>query len=212
MLWHFSCEKSSFIWAIFGMLSYSLWERGNEMLNTLRYEVDCMLFETIDILSPHEEGQDNCEYHLKSEMGVKLNVRGVGRDGEWDVCIRGPGALVYIPHGPHYNEEALWVNIIESLSQPATGGNSKPILDNMLLLSHCLRHNSSELHFLSCYFTELVHFWSLCLDVWMEKKVMIGGVQANGQWSRPMSSWHFQSVWYFLTTRSNFQLIAPPPN
>lgn len=44
---------------------------------------------------------------LKTEFGGWLNVRGVGRDGERDVCIRGPGALVYLPYGPHYNEEAL---------------------------------------------------------------------------------------------------------
>lgn len=52
------------------------------MLNALNYETDCELFETTDILHPHEEGQDNCGYRLKSEIGVKLNVRGVGRDGE----------------------------------------------------------------------------------------------------------------------------------
>lgn len=27
------------------------------------------LFETIDILPPHEEGQDDCGYRLKSEIG-----------------------------------------------------------------------------------------------------------------------------------------------
>lgn len=67
---------------IWHVIIFTLGKKGNEMLNTLRYEADCMLFETIDILPPHEEGQDNCEYRLKSEIGVKLNVRGVGRDGE----------------------------------------------------------------------------------------------------------------------------------
>lgn len=42
---------------------------------------------------------------MKTEIGGRLNVRGVRR--ERDVCIRGPGALVYLPYGPHYNEEAL---------------------------------------------------------------------------------------------------------
>lgn len=39
------------------------------MLNALSYEADCELFETIDILPPCEEGQDNCGYRLKSEIG-----------------------------------------------------------------------------------------------------------------------------------------------
>lgn len=44
---------------------------------------------------------------MKTEIGGRLNVRGVRRERERDVCIRGPGALVYLPYGLHYNEEAL---------------------------------------------------------------------------------------------------------
>lgn len=41
--------------------------------------------------------------------GAWGGVRGgeTERERERDVCIRGPGALVYLPYGPHYNEEAL---------------------------------------------------------------------------------------------------------
>lgn len=47
-----------------------------------------------------------------------------GRGERWrEGCLhkRGRGALVYLPYGPHYNEGALWVNTVASLTHETTG-------------------------------------------------------------------------------------------
>lgn len=79
------------------------------MLNALSYDASHLSHSKPPTrFLPVKRGQCDCGYQCKLifKWGC-LNVRGAGGDGGRCVCIRGPGALVYLPYGPHYNEEAL---------------------------------------------------------------------------------------------------------